>query len=118
LAALLHAPSLCERAQLALARGERLKLELVLEVLRAVDLKVCVVRAGFAAVTAGLVLVSLLPRMWTGTNSSAAFWLFIVAQLTAAMRTLARAAWLAWLVERSGTHLELHESTRPAGEMF
>lgn len=101
LAVLLHAPSLLDRMQLALARGERLSRELVIEVVRAVDLKVCGVRACLAFATACLVLISVAPRMWTGTNPRAAVWLFLLAQLTAAGRTLARALWLAWLVERS-----------------
>lgn len=101
LAALLHAPSLCDSAQLALARGERLSRELVVDVVRSVDLRVCAVRAGFALAIAGLVLVSLAPRLWTGAQPTAAAWLFLLAQLTAAGRTLVRATWLAWLVERS-----------------
>jgi hypothetical protein len=101
LAALLHAPSLCDQAQLALARGERLSRELAWQVLRTVDLRRCAVRAGFALATATLVLFSIAPRMSTGTTPSAAIWLFLLAQLTAAARTLLRAIWLAWLTNRS-----------------
>lgn len=101
LAALLHAPSLCDRAQLALARGERLSRELVWEVVRSVDLKVCAVRAAFALGTAMLVLMSVAPRMGTGTTPSAAVWLFLLAQLTAAGRTALRAIWLAWQTEHN-----------------
>jgi len=101
LAALLHAPSLCDQAQLALARGERLSRELAWQVLRTVDLRRCAVRAGLALAIATLVLLSIAPRMSTGTNPSAAIWLFLLAQLTAAARTLLRAIWLAWLTEQS-----------------
>ncbi|HTU60954.1 MAG TPA: hypothetical protein VMF89_21020, partial [Polyangiales bacterium] len=101
LAALLHAPTLCDRAQLALARGERLNRELFWEVLHAVDLKLCAVRAIFALGTASLVLISFAPRMSTGTTPTAAVWLFLLAQLTAAGRTLLRATWLAWLAEQN-----------------
>lgn len=98
-AALLHAPCLLDRAQLALARGETLCLERVFEIIRSVDLRVCAVRAGFAVVMACLVLLSLTPRLWTGTTPTTGAWLFVLAQLTAAARTLLRGAWLAWLVE-------------------
>lgn len=101
LAALLHAPTLCDRAQLALARGEIPTRDLAWQVLRTVDLRTCAVRAGFALATATLVLVSIAPRMSTGTTQSAAIWLFLLAQLTAAARTLLRAIWLAWLTEQN-----------------
>jgi len=101
LAALLHAPTLCDQAQLALARGERLSRELAWQVLRTVDLRTCAVRAGFAIATATLVLFSIAPRMSTGTTPSAAIWLFLLAQLTAAARTAVRAIWLAWLTEQT-----------------
>jgi hypothetical protein len=101
LAALLHAPCLCDQAQLALARGERWSRALVLDTLRSVDLRMCSLRAGFAAGSATLVLVTLLPRMWLGTTASTGLWLFALSQLTAAARTLVRGAWLAWLAERA-----------------
>jgi hypothetical protein len=94
LAALLHAPSVLDKAQLALARGEPVH---PLTVLRSVDLRVCAMRAGFSAGAVLLVLLTLLPRLWLGTNGTSALVLFVLAQLTAAARTLARAAWLAWL---------------------
>jgi hypothetical protein len=101
LAALLHAPSLLDRAQLALARGEHLSRALCWEIVRSVDLRICCVRAGFAAATACFVLLSFVPRLWLGTTATTGAWLFVLAQLTAAARTLARGAWLAWLAERS-----------------
>jgi len=101
LAALLHAPTLCDRAQLALARGEQLRREQLSQVVRAVDLRTCAVRAAFALATASLVFLSIAPRMWTGTTPKAAIWLFLLAQLTAAARTLLRATWLAWLTEQT-----------------
>ena len=99
LAALLHAPSVLDRMQLALARGEAPSREHVWELIRTVDLRVCAVRAGFAALTACFVLLSLTPRLWTGTTATTGAWLFVLAQLIAAARTLLRATWLAWLVE-------------------
>lgn len=99
LAALLHAPTLCDRAQLALARGETLSRALVIEVLRAVDLRMCAVRAGCALATMSFVLISMAPRLWTGIEPQAGLWLFVLAQLTAAARSLVRALWLAWLAE-------------------
>jgi hypothetical protein len=96
IAALVHAPSLVDRGQLALAKGEPLGREL----LRSVDLRVCSVRGGFVLVSALLVLLSFAPRLWLGTNPSGSLTLFVLAQLTAAGRTLLRAAWLAWLCER------------------
>lgn len=101
LAALVHAPCVLDRAQLALARGEQLSGALFWEVIRSVDIRVCGVRAGFAAATACLVLLSLAPRLWLGTTATTGAWLFVLAQLTAAARTLARGAWLAWLAEHS-----------------
>lgn len=98
LAALLHAPCLLDRTQLALARGE-LNRERIWNIVRSVDLRVCAVRAGFGAVTAGLVLLSFAPRMWLGTTPTSGVWLFVLAQLTAAARTLLRATWLAWLAQ-------------------
>jgi hypothetical protein len=99
LAAMLHAPSLLDRAQLALARGETLGREHIWDVIRTVDLRVCAVRAGFTAITVFLVLLSFAPRLWLGTGATTGAWLFVLAQLTAAARTLVRAAWLAWLTE-------------------
>lgn len=99
LAAILHAPTLCDQAQLALARGEHLSRERLRDVVRAVDLKVCATRAIFAVATAASVLFTMAPRMWTGTTPKAAVWLFLLAQLTAAARTVLRAIWLAWLTE-------------------
>ena len=109
LAALLHAPSVCDQAQLALARGAPLSRALVLGATRSADLKVCAIRGAFGLVTAGLVLMSVTPRLWLGTSPEAAVWLFLLAQLTAVGRTAVRAAWLAWLVERSSLsgHLDL-----------
>jgi hypothetical protein len=101
LAALLHAPCLLDRAQLALARGDKLNLALLWEVIRSVDFRVCRVRAAFTALTLCLVLLSLAPRLWLGTSATTGAWLFVLAQLTAAARTLARCAWLAWLAEHS-----------------
>jgi hypothetical protein len=106
-AALVHAPSLLDRAQLELARGERLGRAQVWAVFRVVDLRVCGVRAALAVATASLVPLSLLPRMWLGTTPSTALWLFLLVQLAAALRTLARGAWLAWLVEHSAAHAPL-----------
>lgn len=99
LAAWLHAPSVLDRLQLCLASRE----QPTWEVVRTVDLRVCAVRAGFAAATVGLVLVSLAPRLWLGTSATTGAWLFVLAQLAAATRTLLRGAWLAWLAEHCET---------------
>lgn len=100
LAALVYAPSLLDRAQLVLAQGHTLRRESLRDALRSVDLRVCSVRAGFVLASAALLLLSFAPRLWLGTSPSSSMTLFVVAQLTAAARTLTRALWLAWLCER------------------
>lgn len=99
LAALLHAPSLVDRAQLALAEGQRLDRELLKRLFLSVDLRVCAVRGGFVLATALLTLLSFAPRLWLGVSPSSSLSMFVITQLAAAARTLTRAVWLAWLCE-------------------
>ena len=99
LAALVHAPSLVDRAQLALAHGQTLNRALALQIIRSVDVRVCSVRSGFVLGTSALVLFSFVPRLWLGVSPSSSTIMFVTTQLAAAARTLTRALWLAWLCD-------------------
>jgi hypothetical protein len=107
LAALVHGPCVADRAQLELARGGKLGRLLVAYALRSVDLRVCLVRAGFSVAMLGCAAFALLPRVWLGVPAATAWsawasWLLWAAALLMALaRTGVRAAWLAWLTERA-----------------
>ena len=113
LAALVYAPSLLDRAQLALAQGHTLSRARLQDVVRSVDLRVSTVRAAFLLASAALVLLSFLPRLWLGTNPGSSTTMFVIAQLAAAARTLTRAAWLAWLCD----HVEVRAPVPRAGDI-
>jgi len=99
LAALAHAPSVSDRAQLELARGERRVLPAVLAGLRAVDVRSCGLRAACELGAGMLALSAFLPRLWLGSNALVS--LLLLGQLCALGQTALRAAWLAWLCERA-----------------
>jgi hypothetical protein len=113
LAALVHAPSLVDRAQLALAHGQTLNRALVVDIVRSVSVRVCSMRAGFVLATATLVLFSFVPRLWLGVSPSSSTVMFVTAQLAAAARTITRALWLAWLCE----HVEAEASVPHASDL-
>ena len=99
LAAIVHGPSVADRAQLELARGERQVLPALFEGLRGVDGRTCALRAACELGVALLALLVLLPRLWLGSSAWVA--LLMASQLCALGQTAVRAAWLAWLTERA-----------------
>lgn len=107
LGATVHAPSLTDRVQLELARGRRLGVRPLRAALRAVDLRACLVRAGFGLGSLLVLGLALLPRVWLGAPAAAETWrswlLLLLALVATLGRTLLRSAWLAWLSARADT---------------
>jgi hypothetical protein len=99
LAALSHAPSVADRAQLELARGSDRLWPALRQGLTHVGARECGLRAVCELSVAGLGLAALLPRLWLGSQALVA--LLLTSQLCALGQTAVRAAWLAWLSERA-----------------
>jgi hypothetical protein len=99
-AALVHAPSVSDLAHARLASGDRDARTAWRRAWRGIGLRICGVRTLYELGICGCLCLSLLPSLgW----SVGLLWVSLIGQLCAALQTLLRACWCAWLVERMAT---------------
>ncbi|MEY4579323.1 MAG: hypothetical protein RL701_4026 [Pseudomonadota bacterium] len=96
-AALVHAPSVSDLAHARLAFGERDARTAWRTAWRGIGLRACGVRTLYELGGAACLCLSLSPSLGWGAGL---IWVSLVGQLCAALQTLLRACWCAWLVER------------------
>jgi hypothetical protein len=99
LAALIHAPCLSDLAHAQLARGMTDARGALQSAFAGIDVRACCVRAGCEVAIWAVLALSLVPRLWLGTDSAGTWLLFGIVQLCALAQTALRALWCAWLTE-------------------
>jgi hypothetical protein len=95
-----HAPCVSDLAHLELVAGSS-ALHALQGGLRRARPALLLARGGFALVEVALSIVALTaPRLALGFGVGASVWVFAITQLAAALASLLRSAWLAWLCQR------------------